>query len=80
MEKTYTIPLRHAFAGTRSQRSNVAIKVVKEYLKNKLKIEDARVDPSLSAALWSKSIRSPPRSVKVAIKEEDGKKTAVLAE
>jgi ribosomal protein L31E len=80
MEKTYTIPLRHAFAGSRSQRSNVAIKVVKEYMKNKLKITDAKVDPSVSAAIWGKSIRSPPRSVKVKIKEEDGKKTAVLAE
>jgi large subunit ribosomal protein L31e len=80
MEKTYMIPLRHAFVGSRSQRANVALKVVKEYLKKKLKMPDAKVDPSVNEAIWGKSIRSPPRSVKVKIKEEDGKKTAVLAE
>jgi large subunit ribosomal protein L31e len=80
MEQTYTISLRKTFDYPKTYRSNFATKAVKDYLKKKLKLSDVRVDNSINEAIWGTGIRTPPRTIRVKIKEEDGVKTAVLAE
>lgn len=80
MEKVYTIPLRDAFAVSKTKRANSATKTVKEYLTGKLKLSDVKLDQSINKALWMKGMKKPPRRIKIKVTKEEDKVIASLVE
>jgi large subunit ribosomal protein L31e len=78
IEREYTIPLRHRWhIVPRYQRTNKAVKSVKEFLVRHMKIRDGdldkiKLDIHLNELLWSRGIQNPPSKIRVrAIKEGD---------
>jgi len=78
IEKEYIIPLRHRWKIVpRYQRTNKAVKAVKEFLVRHMKIRDRdldkiKIDKYLNETLWHRGIKNPPAKIKVlAIKEGD---------
>ncbi|MCL5018791.1 MAG: 50S ribosomal protein L31e, partial [Candidatus Pacearchaeota archaeon] len=77
-EREYVIPLRHRWQIVpRYQRTNKAVRTVKEFLVRHMKIRDRdldkiKVDKLLNEVLWSRGIKNPPSKIKVkAIREGD---------
>jgi large subunit ribosomal protein L31e len=78
LEREYVIPLRHRWRIVpRYQRTNKAVRTVREFLVRHMKIRDRdldkiRIDKLLNEALWGRGIKNPPSKIKVkAIKEGD---------
>lgn len=78
LEREYIIPLRHRWKIVpRYQRTNKAVRTVKEFLVRHMKIRDRdldkiKIDKSLNELIWLRGIKNPPAKVKVrAIKEGD---------
>jgi len=78
IEREYIIPLRHRWKIVpRYQRTNKAVKAVKEFLVRHMKIRDRdldkiKIDKYLNETLWHRGIKNPPAKIKVlAIKEGD---------
>jgi len=77
-EREYVIPLRHRWQIVpRYQRTNKAIRAIKEFLVRHMKIRDRdldkiKIEKSLNELIWMRGIKNPPSKVKVkAIKEGD---------
>jgi len=78
IEREYVIPLRRRWKiSPRYQRTNKAVKTVKEFLARHMKIRDRdldkiKIETHLNELLWSRGIKNPPSKIKVkAIKEGD---------
>jgi large subunit ribosomal protein L31e len=78
IEREYIIPLRHRWKIVPGyQRTNKAVKAVKEFLVRHMKIRDRdldkiKIDKYLNETLWHRGIKNPPAKIKVlAIKEGD---------
>ncbi|MDD5012650.1 MAG: 50S ribosomal protein L31e [Candidatus Nanoarchaeia archaeon] len=78
IEREYVIPLRHRWQIVpRYQRTNKAVRTVKEFLVRHMKIRDRdldkiRIEKSLNELIWMRGIKNPPSKVKVkAIREGD---------
>ncbi len=78
IEREYIIPLRHRWRIVpRYQKTNKAVKAVKEFLVRHMKIRDRdlgkiKIDKYLNETLWNRGIRNPPSKIKViATKEGD---------
>jgi len=78
LEREYVIPLRHRWRIVpRYQRTNKAVRTVREFLVRHMKIRDRdldkiRIDRLLNEALWGRGIKNPPSKIKVkAVKEGD---------
>lgn len=72
---TYTIPLRQVKTVPYTERSNKAVKVVREYVMRHMKAEESQIwiDNKVNEALWSCGIQKPPTNIKVkAVRFEDG--------
>ena len=76
IEREYTIPLREKVRVVpRYKKTNKAVKTVKEFLAQHMKIRDRdlnkiKIDKYLNEALWFRGIRKPPYKIKVkAIKD-----------
>ncbi len=76
LEREYIIPLRHRWRIVpRYQRTNKAVKAVKEFIVRHMKIRDrdldkVRLDKYLNETLWHRGIKNPPAKIKVrAVKE-----------
>jgi large subunit ribosomal protein L31e len=71
VEKIYTIPLRDSFEVPRSRRASAAMKVVKAFLVKNTKDANVKLDNSIGKAVWSRSMRKPPRRIRVKVTKED---------
>ena len=78
IEREYIIPLRHRWKIVpRYQRTNKAIRSVKEFLARHMKVRDRdlnkiKLDRYLNETIWHRGIKNPPARIKVlAIKEGD---------
>ena len=78
IEREYIIPLRKEWKKVpRYKRANKAIKAIKEFLVQHMKIRDRdlrkiRLDKSLNEVIWARGIKKPPVKIKVkGIKEGD---------
>jgi large subunit ribosomal protein L31e len=76
LEREYIIPLRRRWKIVpRYQKTNKAVKTVKEFLVRHMKIRDRdlnkiKIDKYLNETLWHRGIKNPPAKIKVlAIKE-----------
>ena len=66
-EKIYTIPLREAYKKARAKRVPYAARLVRSYIKTHAKVETVKMGSHLNEALWTRSIKKPPRSVRVKV-------------
>ncbi len=72
VERVYVIPLRDAYRAPRKKRAKVAIRIIREFVKRHLKVEEVKIGNDVNEYVWSRSIEKPPRRVKVkVVKEED---------
>lgn len=72
IERIYVIPLRDAYRAPRKKRAKVAIRIIREFVKRHLKVEEVKIGNDVNEYVWSRSIEKPPRRVKVkVVKEED---------
>src|SRR4030042_1462355 len=78
IEREYIIPLRHRWKIVpRYQKTNKAVKAVKEFIARHMKIRDrdldkVKLDKYLNETLWHRGIKNPPSKIKVrAVKEGD---------
>lgn len=71
LEREYVIPLRHRWRIVpRYQRTNKAVRTVKEFLVKHMKIRDRdldkiKIEKSLNELIWMRGIKNPPAKVKV---------------
>lgn len=74
-ERTYTIPLRHAWAVTpRGKRSPRAARDVRQFIAHHMKAEEVSLSNEVNSVIWARGINKPPRKVKVrAVKDKEGK-------
>ena len=75
-EREYIIPLRCEWKKVpRYKRANKAIKAIKEFLVQHMKIRDrdlkkVKVDRFLNEAVWFRGIKKPPQKIKVKVVKE----------
>lgn len=82
-ERIYTIPLSKAWIRPRKKRSPRAIRIIREFIKRHMKVDDSsiRISSEVNEKIWSKGIEKPPRKVRIkALKNRDGFVTVHLAE
>jgi len=74
-EKTYTIPLRHAWVVTpRGKRAPRAVRDVRDFVSRHMKAEEVAISNDVNSAIWARSINKPPRKIMVrAVKDKEGK-------
>ncbi|MCX8162933.1 MAG: 50S ribosomal protein L31e [Candidatus Micrarchaeota archaeon] len=73
IERVYTFNLSKAFKTVRQKRAKRAVKLLKEKVARHLKTtpENVKLSNALNSYLFSKSMKNPPKKVKIrAIKEE----------
>lgn len=66
--KVFTIPLRKAFRKTRKRRVPYAVRLIKEFVKQHMKVKDGeeiKIGKHLNEKLWKRGIEKPPRRVRV---------------
>lgn len=82
LERVYTVPLGKASDVARYKRTPRAVKILRQFIARHMKQEDERI--TLSAALnehiWRRSIKKPPRRVKVRLVKDEGFIRAYLAD
>ncbi len=74
-ERVYTIPLAVAKTVPIYRRSNRAVKEVRDYLAQHMKVpaEDVKIDPGINQAIWARGDTKPPQRIRVrAVKFEEG--------
>lgn len=78
-EKIFTIPLREAYKKAHNKRVPYAARLVRNYLQIHMKTDGVKLGKHLNEALWKRSIRKPPRRVRVkAVKEGDTVKAELM--
>jgi large subunit ribosomal protein L31e len=66
-ERVVTVPLRDALAGSRTDRADRAMKLVREHLAKHFSVpeEAVRLDPSINEAVWGQGREDPPSKLRV---------------
>ncbi|KXB06907.1 hypothetical protein AKJ51_02505 [candidate division MSBL1 archaeon SCGC-AAA382A20] len=64
-EQVFTISLSDARKTQRHKRSAGAIKLIKEFLKKHLKVNEVKIDSSLNREIWRRGAENPPNKIKV---------------
>lgn len=70
-ERTYVIPLRYAYFVPRPKRANKAIKIIREFVKRHLKVEEVLIGDDVNKKVWERNREKPPRRIKVKVKKVD---------
>ena len=82
-ERVVTVPLRDAKAAPVQERADAAVRIVREHLAKHFKadLDEVRLDPSLSEAVWAQGRQNVPSKLRVRAARfvEDGE-TVVEAE
>jgi len=75
-ERVVTVPLRGVQAGSKTDRADRAMSIVREHLARHFSVEEAavRLDPSINEAVWARGRANPPSTLRVraARFDEDG--------
>ncbi|MDI6810827.1 MAG: 50S ribosomal protein L31e [archaeon] len=81
-ERIYTIPLRAVKKAPRWKRSNRAIALIREYLKQhtKYEYEDIVLDATINEKIWERGSEKPPSKIRVRVTEEEDRIKAELVE
>jgi len=72
-EKFYTINLRDAWKAPRIKRAPKAVRIVKDFVKRRMKVDDVKISNAVNQEIWKRSIKEPPRKIKIrAVKDKEG--------
>ncbi len=72
-EKFYTINLKDVWKAPRIKRAPKAVKVVKDFVKRRMKVDDVKISNAVNEEIWKRSIKKPPRKIKIrAVKDKEG--------
>lgn len=66
-ERVVTVPLRDVQAGSRTDRADKAMSIIRSHLAQHFSVdEDAvRLDPSINEAVWAKGRTKPPQKLRI---------------
>ena len=78
LEREYTIPLRGAWKGSRTDRAEKAIRVIRQFAKRHMKSSEIKIDSEVNQAVWSRGIQKPPRKIRVLMKKDKDDLVTVL--
>ncbi|HTY52307.1 MAG TPA: 50S ribosomal protein L31e [Methanomicrobiales archaeon] len=82
-EQIYVIPLRDVQHTPRWERGKRAMKAIRDYLGQHMKVgsDEIKLDQSINEMVWERGSHKPPSRIRVrAMKFEDGQVQAELAE
>ncbi len=72
-EKLYTVNFRKAWITPRGKRTPRAVRMLREFVKRHMKTEDVIISNEINEKLWSRSIKKPPRRMRVrVVKDKEG--------
>ena len=72
-EKFYTINLRDVWTAPRIKRAPKAVRIVKDFVKRRMKVDDVKISNAINQEIWKRSIKKPPRKIKIrAVKDKEG--------
>ncbi len=82
LERLYTVPLGKAINVAMYRRTPRAVKILRQFIARHMKQEDERITISaaLNEHLWMRSIKKPPKRVKVRLIKDAGFIRAYLAD
>ena len=73
-ERLYTIPFRKVWATPRGKRTPRASRMLREFVKRHMKVENVEISNEVNEELWARGIRKPPREIKVRlVKDKEGR-------
>jgi large subunit ribosomal protein L31e len=73
-ERIYTIPFRKVWATPRGKRSPRASRMLRDFVRRHMKTEDVEISNEVNEELWARSIKKPPREIKVRlVKDKEGR-------
>jgi len=70
-ERVYTVNLGKVLLSPDNQRAKRAVNMVKEFARHHMKAERIKLEEDVSHLLWSRSIRHPPRKIRVQMTRTD---------
>ena len=65
LSRVYTINLSKVWLAPRIRRAKRAVNMIREFAQRHMKSEEIKIDQSLNEKLWERSIRHPPRRIRV---------------
>lgn len=69
-QKEYVISLREASFKHGKKRASHAVRILRKFLKRRLKEDELIIDPELNHFIWSRGIRHPPAKIAVVLERE----------
>jgi len=70
-ERVYTVNLGKVWLSPDNQRAKRAVNMVKEFARHHMKAEQIKLEEDVSHLLWSRSIKHPPRKIRVQMTRTD---------
>ena len=64
-EKVFNIPLKEAHKKSERKRTRYAVTIVRNFLKKSMKVEEVKLGRRLNEKIWERSMKHPPRNVRV---------------
>ena len=71
LERVYTINLGKVLLSPNNQRAKRAINMIREFTRHHMKIEEVKIEESLSHLIWKRGIKHPPRKIRVSMTKTD---------
>jgi len=72
-EKLYTVNFRKAWIAPRGKRTPRAVRILRDFVKRHMKTEDVIISNEINEKLWLRSIKKPPRRLRVrVVKDKEG--------
>ncbi len=73
-ERVYTIPFRRVWTTPRGKRTPRASRMLRDFVRRHMKTEDVEISNEVNEELWARSIKKPPRQIKVRlVKDKEGR-------
>src|SRR3989344_8780632 len=64
-EKVFNIPLKEAHKKSERERTRYAVTIVRNFLKRSMSVEEVKLGSKLNEKIWERSMKHPPRNVRV---------------
>ena len=81
--RVYTVPLKKAWRRKKSRRAEAAVRFLRKFIARHMKTEEEKVkiDTKVNEKIWERSMRNPPRRIRVKVdKYDDGTVVVSLVE
>jgi large subunit ribosomal protein L31e len=72
-ERFFTVPFRKVWIAPRGKRTPRAVRILKEFVRRNMKVENVRLSNEVNEVIWSRGIKKPPRRLRIrAVKDKEG--------